>query len=189
MCDPRLLTWLYRQETSTGFQLECHAVRFVSEMRAKLMAFRMNEAFTKLYSDMEAAANYSKLMRIPEQSANSDNSRNVIKIREQSTISANSRTLTISRKQTIFEANNQRKEVTIRNIIFSHEVNEDDDVFAARHDKQFSADLENMSFSSKVLNSSSVVNVEDIAEESDSVKGKCEEHCNDVNYLSNSVLP
>ena len=59
--DGRILSWVYRQETEDGFQMECHAVRFPSSKRANTVARLLYESFSKLYLEVREALRSSKV--------------------------------------------------------------------------------------------------------------------------------
>lgn len=59
--DGRILSWIYRQETADGFQMECHAVRFPTARRANTVARLLYESFSKLFLDVRQALRTSKV--------------------------------------------------------------------------------------------------------------------------------
>ena len=60
--DPRILSWIYRQEVDVGFQLECHAVRFDSDVKARCVASRLYMAVTSLYLEIESAVSQTGVL-------------------------------------------------------------------------------------------------------------------------------
>lgn len=58
--DPRIFSWIYRQEIDIGFQLECHAVRFATDKKASLVATQLYKSFNKMYSEVETAVSSSR---------------------------------------------------------------------------------------------------------------------------------
>ena len=53
--DHCLLAWLYRQETPTGFQLDCHVIRLSSRIKARRLAAHIGASFHQAFADVRAA--------------------------------------------------------------------------------------------------------------------------------------
>lgn len=53
--DRCLLAWLYRQETPTGFRLDCHVLRLSSRTRARRLAACIGASFSQAFADIQAA--------------------------------------------------------------------------------------------------------------------------------------
>ena len=52
--EPKIFSWVYKQETDVGFQLECHAVRCSSARKSQIIAQQLFLACQKLYREMQA---------------------------------------------------------------------------------------------------------------------------------------
>ena len=52
--EPKIFSWVYKQETDVGFQLECHAVRCSSARKAQIIAQQLFLSCQKLYQEMQA---------------------------------------------------------------------------------------------------------------------------------------
>ena len=52
--EPKIFSWVYKQETDVGFQLECHAVRCSSARKSQIIAQQLFLACQKLYQEMQA---------------------------------------------------------------------------------------------------------------------------------------
>ena len=58
--QPRIFSWVYKQETETGFQLECYAVRCSTEKKPRVIAQHLYRACEKLYFEIQAALESGK---------------------------------------------------------------------------------------------------------------------------------
>lgn len=59
--DPCVFAWVYQQETRDGFRHDCHAVKTSSPNKARHLALLLNNAFTQLYHEVQAALKSSQL--------------------------------------------------------------------------------------------------------------------------------
>ena len=59
--DPRVFAWVYRQETSVGFQLECHVIKVASDRKAKQLAMLLQRTFETFFKEVQAALDSSRV--------------------------------------------------------------------------------------------------------------------------------
>lgn len=76
--QPRIFSWVYKQETDVGFQLECYAVRCSSERKPRKLAQSLYKACQGLYVEIQEAFKSSQAfskaceMRTDQQDSDAD---------------------------------------------------------------------------------------------------------------------